>query len=83
MDQPVWWDWELAFTDHVAERMAERNFSETDIRLMLSTAADWRPSHVYGRFILEMTWVGESWEVVVEPDELTGLLYVITAFRVG
>ena len=82
MDKPVWWDWELEITAHARKRMADRGFSETDLRVMLEAASDWRPAETYGRFVIEARHDGRPWDVVVEPDELTGDLVVVTAYPV-
>lgn len=82
MDLPVWWDWELEPSRHVRHRMTRRTFSETDLRVMLSAATDWRPAVTYGQFVVEVAHDGRPWEVVVEPDELSGMLVVVTAYPV-
>ena len=82
MDLPTWWDWELEFSRHVRQRMTIRPVSETDLRVMLTAATDWRPSHTYGRFVIDASHDGQPWEVVVEPDELSGMLVVVTAYPV-
>ena len=50
---PTWWDWELEMTPHVERRMEDRNFSEVELRDMLSVplscertwwmAGSWQP----------------------------------------
>lgn len=37
---------------------------------------------VEGRFVIEARHAGQSWEVIVEPDEVRQLLVVITAYPV-
>ncbi len=32
---PEWWDWELELSPHLLKRMADRGFSELDLRAML------------------------------------------------
>jgi uncharacterized protein DUF4258 len=78
--RPAWWDWELEFTPHVEKRMADRGFTEVDIRELLDRAVEWRPSAADGRFLIRTRFRRRRWEVVVEPDELEHLLVVVTAY---
>lgn len=82
MDPPVWWEWELELSRHVRQRMTRRAFSETDLRVMPSVATDRRPAVTYGRFVIDAAHDGQPWEVVVEPDELSGMLVIVTAYPV-
>jgi hypothetical protein len=70
MAWPAWWDWKLELTPHVVKRMADRSFSETDLRLMLESAKGYGPADQEGRFVIECIHDGSPWEVIVEPDEL-------------
>ncbi|MCI0364996.1 MAG: DUF4258 domain-containing protein [Phycisphaerales bacterium] len=79
---PQWWNYEIVISPHVVERMQERGFSEVDLRAMLDDATGYRESAMPGRFCIEMTWLSEPWEVVVEPDELEQSLIVVTAYRI-
>jgi hypothetical protein len=60
--------------------MADRNFSEVDIRRMLFVASDLRGDIVPGRWVIETRHGRTSWEIIVEPDVDAQLLIVITAF---
>ena len=53
MTFPDWWDWELELTPHVEKRMADRAFTEVDLRLMLERATGFRPDLIDDRFVVE------------------------------
>jgi hypothetical protein len=67
---------------HLLKRMEERAFNEVDLRRMLEHADGYRADILEGRFVIEVRHVGQSWEVIVEPDEVRQLLVVITAYPV-
>ena len=50
---PDWWEWELELSSHLFKRMAERDFSEIEVRRMLSVASSFRADVVPGRWIIE------------------------------
>ena len=75
-----WLDWELEVSPHAYKRMVDRNFSETDLRTMLESPGNIRKALYEGRFVIETTYEGNEWEIVVEPDELDQILVVVTAF---
>jgi hypothetical protein len=79
-DRPAWWDWELAFTSHVDERMLERGFSELELRAMLDDAGELAPSRRSGRWYVRTRHRGQAWVVVIEPDEETRTLVIVTAY---
>jgi hypothetical protein len=78
---PEWWDWEIEVSDHAIERMAQRHFSEVDLRDMMYRATDYTPGEP-GRWELETTFDGAPWTVIVEPDAERKLLVVVTAFEI-
>lgn len=49
---------------------------------MLFDAIDYRSAIMIGRFIITTIYESEPWEVAVEPEELTQLLVVVTAYQV-
>jgi hypothetical protein len=61
--------------------MIDRNFSETDLRLMLEQATGLRQDHVPGRWVVETTLDDVPWEVIVEPDEESVVLIAVTAYK--
>ncbi len=60
--------------------MEDRAFNEVDLRRMLEHASGHRPDIMEGRFVIEARHAGQSWEIVVEPDEMRQFLVVITAY---
>lgn len=79
-DWPDWWHWELELTPHLLKRMVDRGFNEVELRQMLDLATSYRPSASEGRFVIGVRYHETEWEIVVEPDELTQQLLVITAY---
>lgn len=79
---PNWWSFELELSPHVEERMIDRGFTEVDLRMMIESAETIRPAATYGRWIAEAEYDGDSWEVIVEPDERDRVIVLITAYRV-
>ena len=79
---PEWWDWELELSSHLLKRMEDRQFSEFDVRQMLSAASDLRQDIVPDRWVIETRHRRSSWEVIVEPDPEAQLLIVITAYPI-
>jgi hypothetical protein len=67
---------------HLLKRMADRAFNEVELRRMLEHAGGHRSDILEGRFVIDAKRAGQSWEVIVEPDELRSLLVVITAYPV-
>jgi hypothetical protein len=82
-ERPQWWDWELIFTPHSEERMLERGVSELELRTMLQAAKGLEPTRRPGRWLVRTHQAGEPWVVVVEPDETTRLLVIVTVYRRG
>ena len=80
VEWPPWWDWELELTPHLLKRMIDREFNESDLRLMLEVATSFRENHEEGRFAVETTHHGRFWEVIVEPVFSEQILLVITAY---
>jgi len=79
---PEWWDWELEFTPHLLKRMEDRQIKEVDIRTMLEHARSHRRDIVDGRWVIETHHDERPWEVIVEPDMISKLLVIITAYPV-
>ena len=78
---PPWWDWELVLSPRLLERMSDREFTETDLRLMLKSAIDLHRGRKAGRWIVTTRWERRPWIVVVEPEPERGTLLVVTAFE--
>ncbi len=79
---PDWWKFELELSPHVEDRMIERDFSEADVRLMIEDADGIRVGSRIGRWVVETTHLGDTWEVIVEPDERDEVIVVVTAYKV-
>jgi hypothetical protein len=82
VDKPSWWDWELELTPHLQKRMLQRDFTEVDLRTMVSNATNCAAGSVPGRWLLTTRQRDVRWEVVVEPDVEERLLVVVTAYQV-
>ncbi|MFM7520425.1 MAG: hypothetical protein ACKO9B_08150 [Planctomycetota bacterium] len=80
---PDWWNFELELSPQVEELMIHRGFTEVDLRLLRQAAEDIRPTATNGRWIVATVHHGDSWEVIVEPDERDRVIVVITAYRVN
>ena len=78
MDRPEWWDWELAYTEHVEARLLERGVSDIELRTMLDRALELVPGSRAGRWLVRTRHASRPWVVVVEPDPDERLLYVVT-----
>jgi hypothetical protein len=77
---PDWWKWELEITPHLEKRMADRVFTEVDLRTMLEDAEGYQPDIQEGRWVIESRFRGVRWEVIVEPDASDRLLVAVTAY---
>jgi len=62
--------------------MADRRFTEIDLRRMVERASGYREDVVDGRWVIETRHRGKAWEVIVEPDWARQLLVVVTAYPV-
>jgi hypothetical protein len=62
--------------------MADRSFTEADLREMLEHATGFRSDVAEGRWVIEARWGRQAWEVILEPDASTGKLVIITAYSV-
>lgn len=83
VDLPEWWGWELRFIVHLQERMEERGFSEVELRIMLEETTALSPSRRPGRWLCSTHLGGRPWVVVVEPDPVEQITYVVTAYPRG
>jgi hypothetical protein len=80
MDWPDWWSWEIEITPHLMKRMVDRQFNEVDLRLMLDAATGFHENHEESRFVVETTYGGRCWVVIVEPSSDDEALIVVTAY---
>lgn len=47
---PAWWNWDIEVSPHALKRMAERDFTELDLRRMLDLAQTINSDTVLGRW---------------------------------
>jgi hypothetical protein len=62
--------------------MVDRGFSEVDLREMLEHATGLRPDTEPGRWIATARLARRNWEVVIEPDKVSRLQVIVTAYPV-
>ena len=77
---PDWWEWEVELSPHLLKRMADRRFTEVDLRTMLDRAVGYTKDPAPGRFRINTRHRRKQWVVIVEPDAELHLLVVVTAF---
>jgi hypothetical protein len=80
MELPEWWDWDLAYTEHVESRMEERGVSDVDLRMMLQGSSSIQPGRP-GRWQVEARHAGRRWTIVLEPDLEDRLVFVVTVYQ--
>lgn len=76
----AWLAWELELSPHAVKRMADRDFTELDLRGMLQSGTRVRRSLESGRWIVSARLRRRRWEVIVEPDAELERLVIITAY---
>ena len=81
-DRPAWWDWELELSLHLRRRRKERGISEIVLRHMFERADSVHPGATEGRWRVATSHDARRWIIVVEPEDETQRLVVITAFAV-
>jgi len=62
--------------------MVDRQFNEIDLRKMMYNAKSYQKDIVEGRWVIETRHSQLPWEVIVEPDDTSNTLVVITAYSV-
>jgi len=62
--------------------MIDRDFKETDLRLMIENATGYHENHENGRWAIETKHSQRSWEVIVEPVLEEQVLVIVTAYPV-
>jgi len=78
--RPSWWEWDLFVSAHALERMAERDFSELDLRTMLHDAHRVVRDIEPGRWVVEARLREWPWEIILEPDGDARRIIVVTAY---
>ena len=79
---PPWWDWDLELSSHLLKRMLDRRFTEVDLRTMLEHAQSIERGIVPGRWTVRARYRRRSWEIILEPDNDSRLIVVITAYPI-
>lgn len=77
---PHWWTWEIDLSPHLLRRMEDRRFTEIELRRMLDVASGLEPDTIEGRWAIQTRFRQRPWRVVVEPEESTRLLVIVTAY---
>jgi hypothetical protein len=77
---PSWFAWPIEISPHATRRMPVRGFTEIDVRGMLDTPIEVIPDACPGRYLARCLWVGRRWDVILEPDDLTRIVIVVTAY---
>lgn len=60
--------------------MADRRFTEVDLRRMLEYATSFKRDVIEGRWVISSRHRRRHWEIIVEPDFDARLLVVVTAY---
>jgi hypothetical protein len=63
--------------------MDEREFSEVELRGMISEIRDLAPARRPGRFVGLTRFRDEPWVVILEPDSDEEVVFVVTAYPRG
>jgi hypothetical protein len=79
---PDWWSWKIEILPHVYDRMLDRDFSETDLRLMLEDVVNIQKNHEPGRWVVTTRFRNAQWRIIVEPDPEDRILIVVTVYPV-
>ncbi len=69
---PPWWTWKVTVAP-------DADVDAFTAQVLLGSAAEYREDAVEGRYVIETHRGGEPWELVVEPDDTTRTLRVISA----
>lgn len=72
----------MELSPHLLKRMADRGFTEVELRDMLERAVSLRRDIVLERWVVGTRHRRRRWEVIVEPDHEAQLLVVITAYPI-
>jgi hypothetical protein len=68
---------------HIYKRMADRDFTEVDVRSMLQTTTRLRRDVEPGRWVALTRLRRQRWEIILEPDLAEQRLVVITAYPIA
>jgi hypothetical protein len=59
---------QLELSPHILKRMADRRFTEADLRRMLEYATSFKRDVIKGRWIISSRHGRRYWEIIVELD---------------
>jgi hypothetical protein len=62
--------------------MADRSFSEVDVRRMLEDAKSYEADIESGRWVIHTVHDRCPWHIIVEPDSSLNLLVIVTAYPI-
>lgn len=80
MGRPDWWAWDLVFTAHAERRMEERGLSEVELRTALECLKALEQGTTPGRWVASAIYRERNWAVVLEPEPLDRVVFVVTAY---
>ena len=63
--------------------MLDRRFTEVDLRTMLEHALSLERGIVPGRWTVRARYRRRSWEIILEPDDESRLIVVVTAYPIN
>ena len=72
----------MELSPHILKRMADRRFTEVDLRRMIEYATSFKRDVVKGRWVISSRHRRRHWEIIVEPDFDAKLLVAITAYPI-
>lgn len=79
-ERPAWLAWDIELSSHLLKRMADRGFTEVELRHMLEHVSVVHRDVMPGRWVVVGRLRRTRWQVIVEPDEDLQVLVVVTAF---
>lgn len=77
-----WWTWPFLLTAHAQFRMEERGLDEIGLRRLLAGSGTLEANHRPGRWRFHGRTRRLPWTVVLEPNEESRTVLVITVFRI-
>jgi len=60
--------------------MPARGFSEVDIRSMIESPIEIVRDTCPGRYLARCLWHGRRWDVILEPDDVSNTVIIVTAY---
>ena len=66
----------------MARRLIKREFTEIELRRMMEQATGFHKDYKEDRWVIEVRFRQDDWEVIVEPIPEEEILEVVTAYEV-